>query len=347
MRHPGAVVSGPDLAQFVFAHPLAGRPRLASGSFLIGICAAMPPMACAPRRWQVAISRSTYDARKWLVMVTWARSGRTQLGVVAEFLDEAEDVIPAAAVQAGRVLAQLPQDLVHLKGGQDGFDQHGRADGAARDSERVLRHQEDVVPQAGFQAALQLRQVEVRARCRCGSASRALWKKNRPKSKSEAEMGSPSIRKCFSTRCQPRGRTIRMAGVLAEFVVLALGAGVGDGAVHRVAQIDLAFHDVLPGGRVGILEVGHEDVGAGVQRVDDHLAVGRPGDLDAPVAKVGRRLGDLPAGSAGSPPSLPEKSGISPASISLLASAPCLQQLPPARFERGGQFHQETYGLRA
>jgi hypothetical protein len=36
-----------------------------------------------------------------------------------ELLDHAEDVVPAAGVQAGGVLAQLEQDLVHLEGGQD------------------------------------------------------------------------------------------------------------------------------------------------------------------------------------------------------------------------------------
>ena len=54
-----------------------------------------------------------------------ARSGSTACGSVGEFLDEAEDVIPAAAVQAGGVLAQLVENLVHLEAGQDGFDQHG------------------------------------------------------------------------------------------------------------------------------------------------------------------------------------------------------------------------------
>ena len=52
--------------------------------------------------------------------------------------------------------------------------------------------------------------------------------------------------------------------------------------------------DVQPGGRVGVLEVGHEAAGTRVQGVDDHLPVDRPGDLDAPVAEVMRRWLDLP-----------------------------------------------------
>ena len=42
-------------------------------------------------------------------------------------------------------------------------------------------------------------------------------------------------------------------------------------------------------GRVGVLEVGHEALGARVERVDHELAVGRAGDLDAAVLVVGPR----------------------------------------------------------
>src|ERR1035441_6931001 len=75
---------------------------------------------------------------------------------VAEFLDEAEDIVPTPAVQARRVLAKLPQNLVHLEGGKNGFDEHGGPDGAPRDTQLLLRQQENVVPQAGFQMAFQL-----------------------------------------------------------------------------------------------------------------------------------------------------------------------------------------------
>ena len=226
--------------------------------------------------------------------------GQDEIRMVAEFLDEAEDVVPAAAVEAGGVLAQLVEDLVHLEGGEDGFDQHGGADGAARNAQLVLREEEDVVPQARLEMALQFGQVEIRAGAVARSSALALWKKNRPKSNSDAEMGSPSTRKCFSSRCQPRGRTIRVAGPFSQLVALALRAGVGDGAVDRVAQVDLAVEVVSPGGRVGVLEIGHEDAGAGVQGVDDHLAVDRPGDLDAAVLQVRGDRRHLPVSPRGS-----------------------------------------------
>jgi hypothetical protein len=89
----------------------------------------------------------------------WQHKGR----VVAEALDDAEDVVPAAAVEPGAVVAQLVDDLVHLEGGQNGFDEHGAADGAARHADVVLSQVEGVVPQAGLKVRLHLGQVEVRA----------------------------------------------------------------------------------------------------------------------------------------------------------------------------------------
>src|SRR5215472_589203 len=68
----------------------------------------------------------------------------------------------------------------------------------------------------------------------------------------------------------------------------------GDRTAYRIDQIDLSFDQVLPGRRVGILEIGHEDIGAAVQRIDHHLAVGWAGDLDAAVLKVRRDRRYLP-----------------------------------------------------
>ncbi len=90
--------------------------------------------------------------------------GEAELVVVPELLDAREDVVPAAAVEARRVLAQLVQDLVHLERREQRLDQHRRLDRALRDAQLVLRHHEDVVPQPRLEVALELRQVEVRAR---------------------------------------------------------------------------------------------------------------------------------------------------------------------------------------
>jgi hypothetical protein len=49
---------------------LLSAASFAAGLFLMGICAAMPPMACTPRLWQVLISSCTYASMKGLVIVT-------------------------------------------------------------------------------------------------------------------------------------------------------------------------------------------------------------------------------------------------------------------------------------
>ena len=57
-------------------------------------------------------------------------------------------------------------------------------------------------------------------------------------------------------------------------------------------------HDVRPGRGEGILEIGHEARCARVERVDHHLAIGRPGDLDVPLRERGRRRRDGPVARA-------------------------------------------------
>ena len=59
------------------------------------------------------------------------------------------------------MLAEFVEDLVHLEGGGDRLDQHRGADAAPRDAQFVLGHEEDIVPQAGFQMAFQLGKVEI------------------------------------------------------------------------------------------------------------------------------------------------------------------------------------------
>ncbi len=59
-----------------------------------------------------------------------------------------------------------------------------------------------------------------------------------------------------------------------------------DGAPDRVAQIELALDHVGPARRARVLEVGHVDVRARVERIDNHFAIDRAGDLDPAVEQV-------------------------------------------------------------
>ena len=59
--------------------------------------------------------------------------GQHVIGRIGEVLDHREDVVPAAGVQSGGVVAQFVQDLLHLERRRGGFDQAGRPDGSVRD----------------------------------------------------------------------------------------------------------------------------------------------------------------------------------------------------------------------
>ena len=48
--------------------------------------------------------------------------------IARQLLDEAEDVIPAPAIESRRVVTQLIKNLVHLERRKDGFDQHRPSD---------------------------------------------------------------------------------------------------------------------------------------------------------------------------------------------------------------------------
>ena len=55
----------------------ASAVSLTAGSRRLGMNAAMPPMACAPRRWHVRTSSSVYARMNGTVMVSRRRSGST------------------------------------------------------------------------------------------------------------------------------------------------------------------------------------------------------------------------------------------------------------------------------
>ena len=158
----------------------------------------------------------------------------------AQLLDAAEQVVPAAGVQPGGVLAQLVQDLVHLERGEDRLDQDRRPDRAARDPERDLAVDEDLVPEPRLVVTTRAWPGRSTARCpaaasrrRCGTGtarSRTGWP--RP--------GSPSTSIPDSTRCQPRGRTTSVAVSVVEPIGLALGRFEGR-ACRRTASASAAW----------------------------------------------------------------------------------------------------------
>jgi hypothetical protein len=84
VSHPAAVEAVGGVAGLVVTMP-AMALSLASGSFLIGISALMPPMAGAPRLWQV-LQQQRVGAHEGHFMVTWRALGQAEVLVFLNFL---------------------------------------------------------------------------------------------------------------------------------------------------------------------------------------------------------------------------------------------------------------------
>src|SRR5207244_2406707 len=219
--------------------------------------------------------------------------GRAELLPIPELLDDAEDVVPPARVEARGVVPEFVQDLLHLEGRRNRLDEGGGLHGADGNPEGLLREPEHLVPEASLQMALHLRQVKVRA----GPAS--------PKLLRVVEEVEPEVHQAPRDRyavddhvllrqVPTTGPNQKGRGLPVQTVFLSFGTRELQGPPHRVEQVQLALDDVPPRGRVRVLEIGHEHLGTRVQGIDHHLPIGRPGDLDPSVLQARGARADLP-----------------------------------------------------
>ena len=218
--------------------------------------------------------------------------GQAELVVELELLDAAEDVVPAAGVQTGAVLAQFVEDFFHLECSQDGFDQHGRLDRALRQAQLALRHHEHVVPQPCFEVAFHLRQIEERT----GAARDLLLRvvEHEQGKVEDAAAHALAVDQHMLFIEVPAARTHLQRG---DLVVEPVGLAVGlerERAADGLAEVDLALNLVRPQRRVAVFEVGHVAVGTRVEGVDDHLGLDGAGDLHTTALQRRRNRRDLP-----------------------------------------------------
>ncbi len=218
-----------------------------------------------------------------------------EVRVFAEALDVAEDVVPAAAIEAGDVVLQLVEDFVHLEGGGQRLDEDGDLDRAVRNAELLLRMDEDVVPEAGFLVALHLGQIEIGAGAGRDLAPGVVEEVEREIEQAAGHRAAVDLDMGFFQMPAARADDERR-GLRDDVVALAARlVGEADFLVPVGDHVDLPADHVVPGRRGGVLEVGHVGLRAGIERVDDHLAVvDRAGDLDAAVEQVLRDRRDLP-----------------------------------------------------
>src|SRR5215472_13610741 len=93
-----------------------------------------------------------------------------------------------------------------------------------------------------------------------------------------------------ATRADKESRRL----ILQRVMTPRVGVVKGDRPAHGIAEVYLASDQVVPARCVGVLEIGHEDIGTAIECVDHHFAVGRAGDLDTAILDVTRESRDTP-----------------------------------------------------
>ena len=335
MGHPCAVVPCPDLAQLIFAD---GSERLV---IRLGIATVRDEGRHASHREGSAPVTGLDEQlgisfQKRLAHDDLAAVGKDIVRLGAQRLDKGEDIVPAPAIQTDNMVAQRMEDFVHLEGGRKRFDQHGRLDRAGWQAEQLLRGFENLVPECGFLIVLYFRQVEIWPaafrQCTLGIVEDIEPKIDKRSGNGFSVYMDMVLQQMPAARTDDQNRRVR-----TELVVLAaFRIGEIELAEPVVGEIDLPFNNIFPCRRKRILAIRHETGCTGVERIDDHLACGWPGDLHAAVEQVIWDAANGPVAFANFRclgKEVRQRAGIE----GLLAGIPDLHELLAARLESTGQ----------
>src|SRR5688572_1599041 len=164
-----------------------------------------------------------------------------------KFFDQAEDVVPPAAVESGGVFAQLVEYLLRFEGAEDGLDQHGGPDGAARQVELFLGEEKDVVPEPGLEVTLELGQIEIGAGPVREQGGGVVEEKEAEIE--EARRHRRALETDVFFREVPAARAHHQRrGLLLQTVQLPLAGGESDLPADRVEEVGLPRNEILPRG---------------------------------------------------------------------------------------------------
>lgn len=184
------------------------------------------------------------------------------------------------------MILHLIEQLVHLEYRRQGLDEYGGLDGTAGQTEFVLGPGEHLAPPASFQMALQLGYVEVGTGA-LGQQRLVVVQEIEGEVEQAAGNGGTIKGDVLLRQMQTAHPADEHGRVGIQGIGLPLRALVGNGAVDRIAQVDLALDHLVPGRGQGVLEVGHEDLDVGVEGIDHHFALDRAGDLHTAVLQIG------------------------------------------------------------
>jgi hypothetical protein len=220
--------------------------------------------------------------------------GKDKVGVLAELLDEGEDVIPAAAVETGAVVTQFIDNLIHLKSSSDGLNQNSSTDGPPGHANVVLSEVEDVIPESGLEVGLHLGEVEVRT---VAASNQLLGVVEEVETKIEQAAGDRlALNSEVLLVKVPASSTSDQGGkgtVCAELVLFVSLLEV-DLTADSIIQVDLAGDHVRPGRGTRVLEIRHISPDIRIQSIDDHLAVRGTSNLHTTVNQTGSGRSTLP-----------------------------------------------------
>jgi len=286
MRHPCTIESGGAFTLLVLAH-LRQRARVH-----LRVAPAWNESRHTADRVRAALVAHLHES---LRVRAHERNRHRQLRPIrqhfvrplAERLDEAEEIVPAAGIEAGGVLAQLVQDLLHLERRRQRLDEYRRADRAAGDAEHFLCDDEHLVPEPRFTMALELRQVEIRPTPTREQLAGIVMEVEAEVEERRGGRRAIDLHVAFD-EVPATGAHQQRRERFSEAVRLALLVE-RQRSPHRIHEVALPLDHVRPGGRAGVFEIRHEDARAGVQRVDHHLPIHRSRDLHAAIVQIGRR----------------------------------------------------------
>jgi hypothetical protein len=134
------------------------------------------------------------------------------------------------------VFPQFKQDLLHLEGGEDRFDQDGGFDCSPGDVQQLLGAYENVVPEPRFEVMFQLGQIKINPAAAVESFASVV-----EKIEGEIEQAAGSglaVEADVLLRQVPASRTHQQGGYLrVQPVLFAIRVGKFDSAAHRVTQV--------------------------------------------------------------------------------------------------------------
>lgn len=281
MSNPGTVVAGTDLTQLVGAHALHGLvvgdrvilDRDLSSHTTLGLSVSRRLIRQRAKTYHSVNTTAvaSLDEQLHIGVHEWHSHGdiravgKDKVGVLAELLDEGEDVIPAAAVETGAVITQFIDNLhmlahgtkaswrvswthlIHLKRSSDGLNQNSRTDGPPGHADVVLSEVEDVIPESGLEVGLHLGEVEVRT---VAASNQLLGVVEEVKTKVEqAARDRLAVHSKVLLVKVPASSTSNQGGkgaVCTELVLLVSLLEV-DLTANSIVQVDLTVDHVRPG----------------------------------------------------------------------------------------------------